>query len=101
MTPKEARSLIRAEIYTLRQDQISCKADLSKPHTPEVAAVMSKAAVNAAALTAYHNALNELCGRKTSHEYKDKVPYHPDGGARRNIESIKSEIVWPEKSPVT
>lgn len=106
MTPKEARNLIRYEILTLKAEQIEAKKVLGQPHGPYpdlrgIPELMGECNRRAAALTAYHNALNELCGRKTAHEYKDMVPFHPDGGARENIESIRREIVWPVKSPVS
>ncbi len=96
MTPKEARALIREKIRELREDQILCKADLSKPHTEATGLVMGKSAVNAAGLTSYHNALNELCGRKQSHVYKDKSAWTYDGGAAKHCKEIKALIVWPE-----
>jgi len=100
MTPKEARSIIRGEIIIYREAQLACKKELSQPHTPSASVAMSQAAVNAAALTTYHNALNELCGRKLAHEYHDKNTYRYDGGARKQIEEIKNKITWPEKSTI-
>lgn len=101
MTPKEARSLIRYEIQIRREEQIAYKKELSQPHTPSTRETMSRAMANAASLTSFHNALNELCGRKLSHEYHDKSIYHYDGDAKVRIKEIRAQIVWPVKPQAT
>ena len=98
MTPKEARSHLRHEISCLMQEQISVKALLRMRHTSDASTAMSECSYRAVAISAYLNALNELCGRKPSHNYKEGYRSHYN--ANEFIRKLRSEID-SAKSPAT
>lgn len=99
MTPKEARIIIRERIAALKEEQVAAKTTLRQPHTDSTSLIMSDHNYRAIALSAYHNELNELCGRKPAHTYKEG--YRSHYAANEHIKTIRAQIIWPEKPQVT